>query len=492
MRKLKKSKQKYIFFLIAYDYRSADTKNLWKDLPSGVKYNFLIFETVDSFLATEVALDLHNISSVQVRGVTSENEPLTIMLGVNKFPTLIALGRNGTQQTINVRYPTREGMRKAIKEFLTLKGITIDMYNNPDEHPGDWMKADVPDVLDIMEQTRQKKEQDEIRGLGDVLFQLDLETALRYSIDHEIPLTKTIENEKIDALKAYLNVLAKYFPLRRSGVLFLDTLREIVDQRTSLSGEEFRQIVKSTEEEMSPVYSGPQEWIGCRGSVKTLRGYPCGLWTMFHMLTVNAANHNKSNLKYEPQEVLRAMHGYIKNFFGCADCTEHFLEMASQNKIFEIRDANEGILWLWKSHNQVNKRLAGDETEDPEHKKIQYPSKEDCLICRYSNNSWNEAEVLRYLYRKYSYSGINYYNSSGKPDDDDTADDLKIRQGRFAPDVYVRQQRKLGWDFTIFDISICVVLYVVSATILVLVCIKFAMKRTYRKKTYIHDLFGKV
>ncbi|XP_046605962.1 sulfhydryl oxidase 2 [Neodiprion virginianus] len=472
-------------------YRSGDTKNLWKDLPASVKYNFLIFETVDSFLATEVTLDLHNISSIQVRGVTSENEPLSIMLSVNKFPTLIALGRNSSQQLINVRYPTREGIRKAIKEFLVLKGITVDIPDNTNKHPSEWMKVEIPNVLDIMKERRDEKEQEEVRALGDLLFQLDLETALRYSIDHEIPMVKVIEGDKIQALKAYLNVLAKYFPFGRNGILFLDRLRELVDQRERLTGKEFRQIVKSTEEEISPIYSGPQGWIGCKGSVSSFRGYPCGLWTMFHMLTVNSAIRNKNNLEYKPQEVLQAMLGYIKNFFGCADCSEHFVKMAGENKMSEVRTLNESILWLWKSHNLVNKRLAGDKTEDPMHKKVQYPSKEQCSTCKYNNESWNEAEILRYLYRKYSSSEISYYNSSGKLNENNSIVHLKIRQERFASDKY-SGQRKLGWDFTIFDISICVVLYVTSATILVLVCIKFAMKRTYRKKTYIHDLFGKV
>ncbi|XP_012258379.2 sulfhydryl oxidase 2-like [Athalia rosae] len=469
-------------------YRSSDTKNLWKDIPESVKYNFLIFEVVDSYLATEVTLDLHKFDSLQVRGVTSENEPLTISLGVNKFPTVIALGRDGTQQTINARYLTREGLRKAIKDFLMLTGIVI---GNPEDHSKDGTLTKSTEAPNKIEEAKDEKELEEIRTIGDVLFQLDLETALRYSIEHEIPMSKVIDGEKLEALKAYLNVLAKYFPLRRSGVLFLDALREIIDRRKSLSGVELRQIIKSVEEEMSPIYSGPKRWIGCKGSMEHLRGYPCGLWTMFHMLTVNAANHNKNIKEYPPQEVLRAMYGYIKHFFGCSDCSQHFVEMAAKDKMFQVQTIDEAILWLWRSHNQVNKRLAGDETEDPEYKKIQYPSKEQCSTCRYSNSSWNEVKVLRYMYRKYSYTGINYYNSSGKPDDDDTGDDLKIRQGRFALDKYTGQ-RRLGWDFTIFDISICVVLYVMSATILVLVCIKFAVKRTYRKKTYIHDLFGKV
>lgn len=30
-------------------------------------------------------------------------------------------------------------------------------------------------------------------------------------------------------------------------------------------------------------------WVGCQGSESHFRGYPCGLWTVFHLLTVQAA-----------------------------------------------------------------------------------------------------------------------------------------------------------------------------------------------------------
>lgn len=30
-------------------------------------------------------------------------------------------------------------------------------------------------------------------------------------------------------------------------------------------------------------------WVGCQGSEPQFRGYPCGLWTIFHLLTVQAA-----------------------------------------------------------------------------------------------------------------------------------------------------------------------------------------------------------
>lgn len=31
-------------------------------------------------------------------------------------------------------------------------------------------------------------------------------------------------------------------------------------------------------------------WVGCQGSQPHLRRYPCGVWTLFHVLTVQAKN----------------------------------------------------------------------------------------------------------------------------------------------------------------------------------------------------------
>ena len=49
---------------------------------------------------------------------------------------------------------------------------------------------------------------------------------------------------------------------------------------------------------------GPhKDWVGCRGSEERYGGYPCGLWSVWHALTVNQANLNQG----DPKEVLLAM-----------------------------------------------------------------------------------------------------------------------------------------------------------------------------------------
>lgn len=43
--------------------------------------------------------------------------------------------------------------------------------------------------------------------------------------------------------------------------------------------------------QISGLYLSEQvQWVGCQGSSVALRGYPCSLWTLFHVLTVQAAN----------------------------------------------------------------------------------------------------------------------------------------------------------------------------------------------------------
>lgn len=39
------------------------------------------------------------------------------------------------------------------------------------------------------------------------------------------------------------------------------------------------------------------EWIHCQGSDPKYRGYPCSLWSLFHVLTVSQVEMEKSKLQ---------------------------------------------------------------------------------------------------------------------------------------------------------------------------------------------------
>lgn len=58
------------------------------------------------------------------------------------------------------------------------------------------------------------------------------------------------------------------------------------------------------------------------------------------------------------QEVLQAIRGYVRFFFGCRDCAGHFEKMAAAS-MHRVGSRDSAVLWLWSSHNKVNARLAG-------------------------------------------------------------------------------------------------------------------------------------
>ncbi|XP_069694171.1 sulfhydryl oxidase 2-like isoform X2 [Periplaneta americana] len=469
-------------------YRSSDIKNLWKLVPSSVKFIILIFEDTESFIGTEVILDLHHIDSIQVRSVLNQNEAVSKLMGVSTFPSLVVVERNMQTFSLSVSDESRESFRKAIRSFLQSRHISIP-EEEPSTSPEETHNMEISDLLSIMAAEEEKKKQQGIKQMGDIVFQVDLEKAVAYSLQHEVSSFKLISGEAFTSLKDYLNVLVKYLPFSSRGVNVLSNLRNAVfSHANDIGGERVLEYLKKFDNGDSSVFSS-HEWIGCKGSKPQYRGYPCGLWTLFHTLTVNAVLQNQ---QLDSLEVLNAMLGYITYFFGCQDCSKHFQEMAARSMHSEVNSPKESILWLWKAHNEANKRLSGDVSEDPEHIKIQFPSRTNCPTCRNNDDFWNIDEVLHHLKQMYGKSNISYIGiSSDKRPQEYT---LSNEESRFAEQFIANdgERKRLGWNFNFFDISLCVVLYAFSATILVLVCIKFVMRRRYRKKLYIHDILGKV
>lgn len=57
--------------------------------------------------------------------------------------------------------------------------------------------------------------------------------------------------------------------------------------------------------------------------------------------------------------MLQAIRGYVHTFFGCRECGEHFEEMARES-MAAVETPDQAVLWLWRKHNLVNSRLAGE------------------------------------------------------------------------------------------------------------------------------------
>ena len=129
------------------------------------------------------------------------------------------------------------------------------------------------------------------------------------------------------------------------------------------------------------------QWSSCAGSQPHYRGYPCGLWSLMHTVTILSLSLSTSQT-YHPvdmltssREALYALVGFVNHFFSCEDCRKHFSKMAEGLRRHPISYDGDAILWLWEVHNSVNQRLVEDESTDPAHPKRLFPSFHLCPYC---------------------------------------------------------------------------------------------------------------
>ncbi|KAF6036042.1 hypothetical protein EB796_005647 [Bugula neritina] len=199
--------------------------------------------------------------------------------------------------------------------------------------------------------------------------------------------------------------------------------------------------------------------VGCRGSEARYRGYPCTLWTLFHTLSIAASEDNSKNLNsvlLKPDippscSVLAVMRSYVAHFFTCLDCRTHFMEMSKELDESKFTTNRECVLWLWRSHNKVNKRLAGAAGEDPSHRKVQFPDQVSCHKCRTPKGMWNEDMVYHFLHSLYT----------------EVKNKWPVSNSTRLSSLHNGWKGNAGLN--IIDISLCYIIYIGSALVIALI-----------------------
>ena len=232
-------------------------------------------------------------------------------------------------------------------------------------------------------------------------------------------------------------------------------------------------------------------WVSCAGSTPKYRGYPCGLWMLLHTVVIHCyplVHYSDQNM-IRPQyrawsidslEALKRSRDYVVNFFTCEHCREHFSQM-SMNLEASVTDDVSAILWLWSAHNSVNKRLANDITADPAHPKVQFPDHQLCQGCSIvsSNNNtlkWNHTAVLIYLFDFYGMGIININNAKSR-----TNIQGQLLSIHSSPDNRGHRSPVSSPPFSLTDISLCFLLYILMAIMLLTFFIHLYYKRRRRK-----------
>ena len=291
------------------------TANLFEGLDSLKKYVVLVYEPENSTVGVETILHLLRYPNIAVKRITDLEVAGKYQIDGSKYK-IATINRQGTVVPYAPLHELSESYKETIQSFLHSQHITekpeANQRSSSTEQTLHGTTEDNAKLMDTLNEVRRNKH---------LVYQADLEMAIRNTLHNEIPKASNINGEKLLALQRFLAVLERYNPLSANGRSLISQLAAFVSRHNQeLSGADFENEMKRLEKQLTPIYSATH-YVGCVGSKSGLRGFTCSLWQLFHFMSVQAANSDKSQ---DPLEVLQGMHGFVKYFFGCTDCSEHF------------------------------------------------------------------------------------------------------------------------------------------------------------------------
>lgn len=190
---------------------------LFDSLPSNVEYVFIVSiltnNNVPSIVAQKVALDLNAVKEIQVR--QSNSIATARKLGLNVDSAIFVA--NKKQRTIDMITQSnnldRLTVRDTIQRYLNARGFQI---NTADDE-----QLQIPDKDTSSASSRVSLDSDEnlneidlaiiehVKANPGVVFQSDLEMALRFSVFHELVKYNNMNEEQLAALKRFVLILQK-------------------------------------------------------------------------------------------------------------------------------------------------------------------------------------------------------------------------------------------------------------------------------------------
>lgn len=205
--------------------------------------------------------------------------------------------------------------------------------------------------------------------------------------------------------------------------------RQLVEIHRVIDGilDDFNVAIKNEENMLAILNRFPRpennEWSRSCTKGQSGMGYTCGLWELFHIVSIGITEWNSNtrgdrSIGITAEDAGKVLRDFIDNFFQCDECRTNFLkaydscELDRCNRlksIFISKVWNEFPLWLFEMHNAVNLRLMREQaveekkvvTEEDE-RKARWPSVLECPGC-YNNTdgSFIREAVLQHLRIEY-------------------------------------------------------------------------------------------
>jgi len=298
---------------------SLSFSDLW---PEGNQETFVVVERADSYVGKEVILSTWRREGGLVvermavaQGIVNQQAALS-SLGVTSLPGVLVL--NSEDQSV-MAVETGNGTVPEILRAIRNQAAKTALRN-----PANFRRASSTVTLGTTstERASVEEERSEILRRRYSVFLSDLEKTVLFALKNEVAVQSRIDQ---DALRQFLDVLIRYFPQNSRLIPQLAKLSAGLNNSSLSSSEVSAEILTSITS-----IEDSEAWVGCKGSAPKFGGYPCGLWQLWHTLTLAQGEEDE-----DPRVVLRAMVAYVRHFFSCRECSEHFLSMVHNGTAIE-------------------------------------------------------------------------------------------------------------------------------------------------------------
>ncbi|XP_052857299.1 sulfhydryl oxidase 1-like [Drosophila gunungcola] len=396
-------------------FKSLQSKETLKSLfhkDKHMKYLVLVFQPRHSKIGLKTLLEMLPHPEVAVRIV--EDPQLFANFGLEPFAQkLVLFDRKGVSHSMFPSQKTTKAYVDSLKKLLktlgqrsrtVLRSSNRKNYKAP-IHKRSPIGEDKADSNDS-EEKEITLSQDNLRIIDYVLnnpskiYQADIEMAIGTLLHVEIPKIKVIRGEALKALRRFFEVLIHLSPVSEKKRQLLRDLLTWLNKYDVLTGINFIDLVNCYETEYGMVFTAA-DFVGCRSTQALMRGFSCSLWHLFHFLTAEVTAN--SGVKLIATHVIQTISDFFRYFFPtCVSCSKYFEQIFKLQCISKMKNYDEEVLWLWRTHNAINKHLAYKRIEDPRFPKIQFPDSNNCPECRKNGNAWDKNAVLHYLRDIYS------------------------------------------------------------------------------------------
>jgi len=364
----------------------------------------------------ELANEVRSASNIKFYAIAcTVHHKICEEFNVSGFPTIKGL-KSGSNETIELAQ--NEMSAEYLSQKLGIAFTPIDNGINSEQR-----------VETTSEKRKPLPSQPKNHGIGEISYRnaqilsdakLSFDFALKQGIFMSIG---SLGDERATHFSEWIALLHQSLPLSWNiHDLIYDIL---VDMDEVVKDENNLLRLVNKHKEKGKVGTLPKWSISCSHGMDG-DGYTCGLWELFHVMTVGLSERmllgHEIDSDFSTSRAADVLRNYVASFFGCSECQKHFLSMYDScsfdrcsrltNDIpFDVSPLEhwrELPLWLWEVHNDVNVRLMkekakrdGRTVSHMDEIAVQWPSREECGLCWRDDSSWDSVTVYSFLRHSY-------------------------------------------------------------------------------------------